>query len=208
MNHILHIDASGRKTASVSRQLSNEIVKKISNDQSTVLYRDVSQGLPFVDEMMIGAYYTQSAERSEEQHQAIALSDTIVEELKAADTLVIGLPIYNFSMSAGFKAWSDLAARVGETFKYTENGPVGLLEDKKAYVAVASGGTTVGSEIDFLTPWLRHFLGFIGIHDVEVIQAEAINRNGDKAVEEARASIALIQSLRQSHQNNLGDLSV
>ena len=109
-----------------------------------------------------------------------------------ADTVVIGMPIYNFSMPAGFKTWSDLAARVGETFKYTENGPVGLLEGKKAYVAVASGGTKVGSEIDFLTPWLRHFLGFIGIYDVEIVQAEAINRNGDKAVEEARASIASI----------------
>jgi FMN-dependent NADH-azoreductase len=193
MNHILHIDASGRKTPSVSRQLSNEIVKKISNDQSTVLHRDVSQGLPFVDELMIGAYYTQSAERSEEQNQAIALSDTIVEELIAADAVVIGLPIYNFSMPAGFKAWSDLAARVGETFKYTENGPIGLLEGKKAYISVASGGTKVGSDIDFLTPWLRHFLGFIGIHNVEIVQAEAINYNGDKAIEEARISIASLQ---------------
>ncbi len=192
MNNILHIDASGRGKPSVSRQLSNEIVQKISSDQTTVTYRDVSQGLPFVDEMMIGAYYTQKTERSEEQHQAIALSNTIVEELMDADSVVIGMPIYNFSMPAGFKTWSDLAARVGETFNYTENGPVGLLEGKKAYVAVASGGTTVGSEIDFLTPWLRHFLGFIGINDVEIVQAEAINRNGDKAVEEARESIASI----------------
>jgi FMN-dependent NADH-azoreductase len=194
MNNILHIDASGRGKPSVSRQLSDEIVQKISNDQTTVTTRDVSQGLPFVDEQMIGAYFTQKAERSEEQHQAIALSDTIVEELIAADTLVIGMPIYNFSMSAGFKTWSDLAARVGETFTYTENGPVGLLEGKKAIVAVASGGTKVGSEIDFLTPWLRHFLGFIGITDVEIVEAGAINRNGDKAVEEARESIALLQA--------------
>ena len=192
MNNILHIDASGRGKPSVSRQLSNEIVQKISSDQTNVTYRDVSQGLSFVDETMIGAYYTHKAERSQEQHQAIALSDTIVEELMDADTVVIGMPIYNFSMPAGFKTWSDLAARVGETFTYTENGPVGLLKGKKAYVAVASGGTTVGSEIDFLTPWLRHFLGFIGISDVEIVQAEAINRNGDKAVEEARESIASI----------------
>ena len=192
MNNILHIDASGRKTASVSRQLSNEIVKKISSDEDTVTYRDVSQGLPFVDELMIGAYFTQSTERSEQQHQAIALSDSIVEELKAADTVVIGVPIYNFSMPASFKTWSDLAARVGETFKYTENGPVGLLEGKKAYIAAASGGTAIGSEIDFLTPWLRHFLGFFGIHDVEIIQAEALNRNADEAIEQAQATIASI----------------
>ncbi|MFT5574405.1 MAG: FMN-dependent NADH-azoreductase [Cryomorphaceae bacterium] len=119
----------------------------------------------------------------------MAISDTIVKELIEADTLVIGIPIYNFSMPAGFKAWSDLAARVGETFSYTENGPVGLLEGKKAYIAVASGGTIVASEIDFLTPWLRHFLGFIGIQDVKIVQAEALNRNGDKAIEEAHTSI-------------------
>jgi FMN-dependent NADH-azoreductase len=194
MDNILHIDASGRGNPSVSRQLSKQIVQKISDDQTNVTYRNVSQGMSFLDEAMIGAYFTQKAERSEEQHQAIALSDAIVEELMAADTVVIGMPVYNFSMPAGFKAWSDLAARVGETFQYAENGPVGLLAGKKAYVAVTSGGTEVGSEIDFLTPWLRHFLGFIGIDDVEIVQAEAINRNGDKAVEEARASIALIEA--------------
>jgi FMN-dependent NADH-azoreductase len=189
MNNILHIDASGRKTSSVSRKMSDKIIQNISSDTSTVTYRDVSQGLPFIDELMIGAYFTQKAERSEQQDQAIAISDTIVKELIEADTLVIGIPIYNFSMPAGFKAWSDLAARVGETFSYTENGPVGLLEGKKAYIAVASGGTIVASEIDFLTPWLRHFLGFIGIQDVKIVQAEALNRNGDKAIEEAHTSI-------------------
>jgi FMN-dependent NADH-azoreductase len=193
MNHILHIDASGRGKPSVSRQLSEEIVQKISTDQTKITTRDVSQGLPFVDEQMIGAYYTQRKERSKAQHHAIAMSDTIVEELMAADTLVIGMPVYNFSMPAGFKTWSDLAARVGETFTYTENGPVGLLKGKKAYIAVASGGTKIGSEIDFLTPWVRHFLGFIGIKEVEIVQAEAINRNGDEAIEEARTTIATLQ---------------
>lgn len=173
MNNILHIDASGRGKASVTRQLSNEIVQKISSDKTAVTYRDVSGGLPFLDELMIGSYYTQKEERSEEQHQAIAVSDTIVEELMAADAVVIGIPVYNFSMPAGFKAWSDLAARVGETFAYTENGPEGLLEGKKVYIAVASGGTQIGSDLDFLTPWLRHFFGFIGIFDIEIVQAEA-----------------------------------
>ena len=119
MNHILHIDASGRNTSSVSRQLSKEIVDKISDGESVITHRDVSQGLPFVNELMIGAYYTQKLERSEEQNQEVAISDAIVEEIVLADTIVIGVPVYNFSMPAGFKAWSDLAARVGETFKYT-----------------------------------------------------------------------------------------
>lgn len=195
MNHILHIDASGRKSSSVSRQMSNEIINNIGNDQSKITYRDVSQGLPFVDELMIGAYFTQKDERSEQQKQAITISDTIVEEIREADAIVIGIPVYNFSMPAGFKAWSDLAARVGETFKYAENGPVGLLEDKKAYIAVASGGTKIGSEVDFLTPWLHHFLGFIGIHDVKIVSAEALNVNGDDAIAKAQASIDELASV-------------
>ncbi len=190
MNNILHIDASGRGEPSVSRKLSDEIVQEISNAQSLVTYRDVSQNLPFLDELMIGAYFAPKAERSEEQNRAIAISNAIVEELIAADTIVIGVPIYNFSMPAGLKAWADLAGRVGETFNYTERGPVGLLKGKKAYIAVVSGGTSVGSEIDFMTPWLKHFLGFIGISNVEIVQAEAMNRKGDKALEEARTSIA------------------
>lgn len=189
MKNILHIDSSGRKSSSTSRQLSDEIVEKISSSQSIVTYRDVSQGLPFLNESMIGAYFTHKTERTEQQNQVIAISDTIVEELKNADVVIIGIPIYNFSMPAGFKAWSDLAARVGETFSYTEKGPEGLLSGKKAYVAIASGGTKVGSDIDFLTPWLHHYFGFIGIHDVTIVQAEALNSNHDKAIQKARASI-------------------
>lgn len=171
MKKILHIDASGRKDASLSRKMSAEIVQNITNEASLVTYRDVSKGLPFVDEFMIGAYYTKKAERSEQQNQAIAISNTIVNELKEADVIVIGIPVYNFSMPAGFKAWCDLAARVGETFNYTENGPIGLLKGKKAHIAITSGGTKIGSDLDFLTPWLHHYLSFIGIHDVEIVLA-------------------------------------
>lgn len=193
MNNILHIDASGRGATSVSRKLSSQLVQQLRTDSSLITYRDVSQGLPFVDEVMIGAYYTQEADRTEEQQQAIELSNAIVEELRANDTLVIGMPIYNFSMPAGFKAWSDLAARVGETFRYTEDGPVGLLEGKKAYVVVASGGTKVASEIDFLTPWLRHYLGFIGISDVEFVQADVLNSsNAEQTIERARSFIEAV----------------
>jgi FMN-dependent NADH-azoreductase len=192
MNNILHIDASGKGQPSVSRKLSRALVEKIGNEQSTVTYRDVSQGLPFVSEMMIGAYYTPAADRSDEQKQSIALSNTIVEELVVSDIVVLGTPMYNFSAPAGLKAWADLAARVGETFQYSANGPIGLLKGKKAYVIVATGGATIDSEIDFLTPWLRHFLGFIGITDVEVIKAEALNRNGEEAIEGAQSTILAI----------------
>jgi len=193
MSRILHIDASGRTKSSVSRQLSLEVVQKISTPQSTVIYRDVSQNLPFVNDAMIETYFTPEADRNEAQQNSVKLSDVVVEEILNANVLVIGIPIYNFAMPAGFKAWSDLAARVGKTFKYTEKGPVGLLENKKAYVVIASGGTKIDSEIDFLTPWLRQFLGFIGISDIEIIEAGAINYDTD-AVENAHSSISLLSS--------------
>jgi FMN-dependent NADH-azoreductase len=192
MNNILHIDASGQGQPSVSRKLSRALVEKIGYEQSTVTYRDVSQGLPFVSEMMIGAYNTPAGDRSDEQKQSIALSNKIVEELVASDIVVLGTPMYNFSAPAGLKAWADLAARFGETFQYSENGPIGLLTGKKAYVVVATGGTAIDSEIDFLTPWLRHFLGFIGITNVEVIKAEALNRNREGAIDSALSSITAI----------------
>jgi FMN-dependent NADH-azoreductase len=193
MNNILHIDASARGATSVSRKLSKQLAQQLRTDDGSIIYRDVSQGLPFVDEVMISAYYTPAADRTKQQQQAIELSNAIVDELRASDTLVIGMPIYNFSMPAGFKAWSDLAARVGETFRYTEDGPVGLLEGKKAYVVVVSGGTKVASEIDFLTPWLRHYLGFIGISDVEFVQADVLNNsNAEQTIDRARSFIEAV----------------
>jgi FMN-dependent NADH-azoreductase len=193
MNNILHIDASARGATSVSRKLSSQLAQQLRTNNGSITYRDVSQGLPFVDEVMISAYYTPALDRTEQQQQAIELSNAIVDELRASDTLVIGIPIYNFSMPAGFKAWSDLAARVGETFRYTEDGPVGLLEGKKAYVVVVSGGTKVASEIDFLTPWLRHYLGFIGISDVEFVQADVLNNsNAEQTIDQTHSFIEAV----------------
>ena len=182
---ILHIDASARKGDSVTRKLSAQLVSRLTGNSGQVTYRDVSDGLPFIDEAKIAAYFTAPSERTDEHRKAISLSDIIVSELKDSDILVIGVPIYNFSMPASLKAWADLAARVGETFRYTATGPVGLLKNKKAYVVIASGGTRVDSQIDFLTPWLRHFLGFIGIKDVTVISADALNQNFDAGLAKA-----------------------
>ena len=187
---ILHIDASARKGDSVTRKLSAQLVSRLAGNNGEVTYRDLSEGLPFVDETKIAAYFTAPEARTDEHRLAIALSDTIVSELKNNDVVVMGVPIYNFSMPAAFKAWADLAARVGETFRYTESGPVGLLENKKAYVVIASGGTKVDSQIDFLTPWLRHYLGFIGIKDVTVISADALNQDSDAGLAQAKRQLA------------------
>ena len=187
---ILHIDASARKDDSVTRKLSAQLVKRLAGDYGQVTYRDLSEGLPFVDEAKIEAYFTAAEARTDEHREALVLSDSIVSELKNSDVLVIGVPIYNFSMPASFKAWADLAARVGETFRYTETGPVGLLKYKKAFVVIASGGTKVDSQIDFLTPWLRQYLGFIGIKDVTVISADALNQDFDAGLAQAERQLA------------------
>ncbi len=187
---ILHIDASARKGDSVTRKLSAQLVTRLAKSHGQVTYRDLNDGLPFVDEAKIAAYFTAPKARTDEHREAIALSDNIVSELRNNDVLVIGVPIYNFSMPASLKAWADLAARVGETFRYTATGPVGLLENKKAYVVIASGGTKVDSQIDFLTPWLRHYLGFIGIKDVTVISADALNQDFDAGLAQANKQLA------------------
>ncbi|MET1411631.1 NAD(P)H-dependent oxidoreductase [Roseibium sp. HPY-6] len=179
---ILHINASARKNNSVTRELTETLVKRLveRDREATVLSRDVSQGIPFLDEDWVGANFTDPAERSAEQRMKLSLSDTLVNELKSADTIVIGTPIYNFSVPAALKAWIDQIARARETFSYTENGPVGLLDGKKAYVVVASGGTKVGSEIDFAATYLKHVLGFIGINDVSIIAADQLMADPSK----------------------------
>ena len=171
--HILRIDASARRSGSVSRDLADRIVARIGAG-ATVTTRDLADGVPLIDEAWIGSAYTPPAARTAEQSERLALSDTLVAELQAADTLVIGLPIYNFGVPAAFKAWIDQVARAGVTFEYSPQGPKGLLQGKRAIVAVASGGTEAGSELDFATGFVRHVLGFIGITDVEFVTADRL----------------------------------
>ena len=160
---ILHIDASARRTGSATRDLSARIVQHLGANR--IIRRDLATPLPLLTEDWITANFTPADQRDATQRDLLALSDELVKELQQADTVVIGLPIYTFSVPAAFKAWIDLVARAGLTFSYTENGPKGLLEGKRAILAIASGGTAVGSEIDFATGYARHVLGFIGIHD-------------------------------------------
>lgn len=176
LKSILHVNASARTAGSVTRDLGQTFVTRLlaKSPDAKVLTRDVSQGVPFLNEEWIGATFTDPAARSAEQKMVLALSDTLVGELKEADTIVIGTPVYNFSIPATLKAWVDMIARARETFQYTEDGPVGLLQGKKAYVIIASGGTKIGSEIDFAGNYLEHILGFIGISDVTMIAADQL----------------------------------
>ena len=193
-NNVLRIEASARKTHSVSRELTSTVVDHLASQTAVLVKeRDVSEGLPFVDEEWVGSNFTPADARSDAQKTKLALSDSLIEELAEADTLVIGTPIYNFGVPATLKAWIDLVARVGVTFKYTENGPVGLLEGKRAIVIVASGGTPVGSDIDFATPYLRHALKFIGITDVTFVAADALGQDAHEKVAAAKEEIELLK---------------
>jgi len=187
---LLHIDTSARRSGSTSRDLSAQIVDRLAPE--TVLRRDLADALPLIDETWIGANFTPEDQRSDAQRAQMALSDELVAELKAADTLVIGLPIYNFSVPATLKAWIDMVARVGVTFRYSEAGPEGLLTGKRAILAVTSGGTPVGSEIDFATGYLRHVLGFIGITEIEIVAADRMNVDADAALKAANNALAKI----------------
>jgi len=180
----LLVNSSARKEGSITRQvaekLATTLVKHSSNGE--LKYRDTAEGLPFIDQEWIGANFTAPEDREAHHKDALALSDNLVEELQNTDTLVIATPIYNFGIPASLKAWIDLIARARLTFKYTENGPVGLLENKKAYVVIASGGVEVGGEYDFVSPYLKHVLGFIGITDVTIVNANTLNLEDESAL--------------------------
>lgn len=192
MTHILHITASIRGAdQSVSRSLSGKLVEGLARDGATVTTRDLAANdLPFITIERFGANLTPEADRTEEQHALAAIGNELIAELQAADTIVFGVPIYNFGAPSTLKAWADLVARAGTTFRYTANGPEGLLTGKKAYIAIASGGTTVGSEIDFLSPWLTFFLGFLGIKDVEIVAADGImGEGGEEKIAAAHTAV-------------------
>ncbi len=145
--------------------------------------------MPQVTESWVGANFTPADQRSAEQNAVLALSDQLVDELVRADTLVIGLPTYNFSVPASFKAWIDLVVRAGRTFHYSETGPEGLLRGKRAIVAIAAGGTPLGSDADFASGYVRYILGFIGITDVSFVAADAMASDPDGSMAAASAAI-------------------
>ena len=184
---VLHIDASARTENSVTRKLSGQIVDRLAAD--TIIRRDLASPLPQLSEDWITANLTPAEDRDPVQRDILALSDQLIDEIQRADTLVIGLPVYNFSIPASLKAWIDLIARAGVTFRYTEDGPRGLLSGKRAIIALASGGTPVGSNIDFASGYLRHVLGFIGIKDVEIIAADRLAIDPEATLSAAEAEV-------------------
>ena len=188
MTHtVLNIQASARHDGSVTRQLSDKILTEIAADQT--ITRDLATGLPLLDAAWLAANFTLADNRTDVQRETLALSDSLITEIKQADTIVIGSPVYNFSVPAVLKAWIDQIARVGVTFKYTPDGPVGLLSGKRAIIVIASGGTPVGSDIDYVSGYLKHIMGFIGITDVTIIAADALGNDADAKIAAANDDI-------------------
>ncbi|MEM6597570.1 MAG: NAD(P)H-dependent oxidoreductase [Cyanobacteria bacterium P01_D01_bin.36] len=191
MNTLL-INASVRGEESVSRSLSHRLAEKYKAKGSTITERDLTDRIDFVSGESLSAVGTPKDERTAGQaaNETAKLADVLIKELQDADVIIMGVPIYNFGPPASVKAWADLVARAGTTFRYTPNGPEGLLEGKRAYIMAVSGGTPVGSDMDFMSSWLKFFLGFIGIHEVEIIAADGIfGQDGEEKVQAAHQKI-------------------
>jgi len=177
---ILHLDSSARKQESISRKLAKDLVNKIKKNDDEVIYRDISGNIPFVAGIKGAGFIILEEERTEDDKKLFKFSDELVDELLAADKIVISTPIYNFGPPAAVKAWFDMVARAGRTFKYEATGPKGLVEgNKKVYLVVTSGGVPVGSPVDFCTPWFKQALNFLGISDIEIIDSSQLNINDD-----------------------------
>lgn len=189
---ILRIDGSMRRNGSRSRALTDALVERLKALQApaSVTTRDLADGVPFVHEQWIAANFTDPCARSSEQRAVLSQSDALLNEVKDADILVIGSPMYNFGVPAAVKAWIDMITRARETFRYSETGPEGLLTGKTAYIVLTSGGTRAGSDIDFAWPYLKHVLGFIGITDVHLIASDLIGIDSNTADAAALASIS------------------
>ena len=187
---IYQIDCSARKKGSTSRELAKKLLEKIKKLDDEVIYRDLDDEMLFVAGLTESGMSIPENERTEQHKKMFELSDKLVKELKESDIIIISTPIYNFGPPATLKAWSDLAARVKSTFKYSEDGKqIGLLENKKVYLVITSGGTKVGSKEDFLTPWLIHVLNFFGIKNIQIISADQMSIDYEGSVKKAEDEI-------------------
>jgi len=175
---LLQINASLNNGNGQSSQLANQFVAAFQRSRpgTKILKRDVaaSDPVPHLSGERFGAFIAKPEDRTVAQHAVVAYSDNLIDELKQADVIVLGLPMYNFGVPSQLKAYFDHIARVGITFKYTDKGPVGLLTGKKAYVFAARGGQYAGTPMDTQTSYVRDFLRFIGITDVEFVYAEGL----------------------------------
>jgi FMN-dependent NADH-azoreductase len=199
MTQLLVIESSANLASSASRDLTRAFVAgyKAAHGEATIVTHDlVADPVPHLGVDLLGGFFGKPEELTEAQKAAIALSDKLIDQVEAASVIVIGAPMYNFSIPSALKAWIDHLARAGRTFRYTENGPQGLLGGRKVVLLLASGGIYSDGPYktyDFQETYLRAILGFIGLTDVTVVRAEGMALGAEsaaKAVAEAKAAIA------------------
>ena len=187
---IYQIDSSARKKGSTSRELAKKLLNKIKKSGDEIIYRDLDDEMLFVSGLTESGMNIDEADQTEYHKKMFELSNKLVKEIKECDVIIISAPIYNYGPPATLKAWSDLVARVGETFKFKSNGRrEGLLKNKRAFLVITSGGTKLNSSEDFLTPWLKFILNFFGIEKIDIICADQMALDYDKSIKSAELQI-------------------
>lgn len=177
---------------STTLSLSKYLLEQIGGESDTIVERNLGLGVPLLTTEVTRYFRSPDAEREALSRDALAMveySEQLITEIQNADIVVITAPIYNFSVPASLKAWADLVARAGITFKYTPNGPVGLMADRTTYIITASGGLPMDSPMNFCTPWLTWFLEFLGIKTVHTIAAEGTAKDLEGGISRGKAAI-------------------
>lgn len=180
MKQILLINSSINGDKGHSVQLAQQFIAQLPAGSFTLDTLDLnSTALPHLDMAEMAAWMTPAEQRSSEQQQLAAISDNVIARIKAADVIVLGAPMYNFGVPSQLKALLDRVARAGITFKYTEQGPVGLLDNKPVVIFATRGGVYQGTTLDSQTPFLQTFFNFVGLTDVHFVYAEGLNMGAD-----------------------------
>lgn len=193
--HVLRLDASANPDESSSRKLGDRLLRQLQQGhiELELRNRDLNQSASFIDGDWIEANLTAAGDRSAAQQRRLEFSDTLIAELDWADHIVLTTPMYNFGVPAALKAWIDQVCRAGVTFRYTANGPEGLLADKRADIVITTGGAPLDSPVDFVSGYLRQVFSFIGISQVNVIGADQMNLDPDASFSRA------IEQIEQSY---------
>ena len=198
MNNVLCLNCSIQGDSSQSRQLSNKLLERIKKTYSSVkiVSRDlVKDSLPHLNGAQFNAFITPPEQRTSEQKVLASQSDDLIKEISDADTVVLALPMYNFGIPSQLKSYFDNLARAGVTFKYTATGPLGLLTGKKAIVLATRGGLYFGTDKDTQTKYVKDFLSFIGITDVEFIYAEGLAISPEQKVKSLELANDIIEAM-------------
>lgn len=190
MATLLHVKSSLFGDNGQSSQLAEKLISQwqAQNPDGQVVVRDLAaEPVPHLDATRIGALFSAPEERTADQQAVLDYADALLDEVRSADLLVVGVPMYNFGVPSQMKAWFDHLARAGVSFKYTDTGPVGLLEDKPVLLLATRGGLYKDSGVDFQIPFVKQFFGFIGLQDTREIYAEGLNM-GDGVRDQALAA--------------------